>query len=386
MEDLINPLLQTLYARYGFLNPAQLGIFSQAEPQTAQASTQYQDAYTLDRLVGTSRAILRDTHYDQDLPALESALGNIFGEYKDAVISAGVHLAQVARTFQDYGQGRQVNFAGADIRSSSTLNTISSTTYVLETGAALLNAKQLVQQSAYTHIVSDLYQCFSQQFLTRSEQEIHQSNKVLIHSDDYEVSAAKVLEQAGNRTIYADELKISVGAETPFYQQSKGLSISSSKAEFDFDDLTFKTEKTSQASSQHDLYADRLSVSGNQAVFYGNTASLGSGGVLRLSGSLVMINSNRVAAPGRPPVEVMERHKPTKYVEIPAYTKTPLLRTQSASGIQVGDQEVLSPPQGTAGAYSGISAAGRITPTPVTNPVYNQETDTPDTSISRPSL
>jgi hypothetical protein len=448
MEDLINPLATALYEQYGFLNPAQLVLFSQTETQTAQASTQYQDAFTLDRLVGTTRAILRDAHYDKDIPILESILGNVFDDYKDVLISAGIHLGQVARTFQDYGQGRQVNLAGADIRSSSTLNTISSTTYVLETGAALLNAKQLLQQSAYTHVISDLYQLFSQCSFYRAEFETHQSNKFLIHANDYEVSAATVTEQAGNRILYADDLLITVGSKKGFNLNkdfalltdlkalidrfggrqnipeeeitayikaqaadfisgadierlfktleevpniletlAKGkLTIAASKAGFDFDNWTVSAKNVSQSANQYTVHADRLNLSGGATTLYGSSANVGAAGLLRISGSPVMINGARVAAPGIIPLEVIERHKPSKFSEVPIYEKTSLLQTQSAGGIQMGSQEVVSPPQGTAGAYAGISPAGRISTSPITAPVYNRDENLPDESITRPTL
>jgi hypothetical protein len=386
MEDLINPLATALYEHYGFLNPAQLGLFSQTETQTAQASTQYQDAFTLDRLVGTTRAILRDAHYDKDIPILESILGNVFDDYKDILISAGIHLGQVARTFQDYGQGRQVNLAGADIRSSSTLNTISSTTYVLETGAALLNAKQLLQQSAYTHVISDLYQLFSQCSFYRSEFETHQSNKFLIHANNYEVSAATVTEQAGKRILYADDLLITVGAEKGFNQDGGKLTITALRAGFEFENWTVNAENVLQRANQYTIHADRLTLSGSTTTVYGSSANVGAAGLLRISGSPVMINGARVAAPGRIPIEVIERHKPSKFSEVPIYEKTSLLQTQSAGGIQMGSQEVVSPPQGTAGAYAGISPAGRISTSPITAPVYNRDENLPDQSITRPTL
>jgi len=348
MENSLNPANKSDYSKYGFVNPFHIGIqASRAQRQTATAAIQYQDAHTLDRLVGTTKGILRESHFDLDLPPLEKSLSLDLGEYKIVLTKAGIHLAQAARTFQDYGHGKHVNMSAADIRASASLCAFSTTNYTLETAVGLINSKQLVIQSAYSHQISDLHQQITQQTFLRSNLSFIQSKKLAVHAESYTVGAKETTVQIGKGSIYYDKLTLNVGTGN-YAQENGNLNVKAANLILDTEQLTLKSSQYNQTSEQYSLYGTNLNISGTSANISGATLNLG-GNTVRIGGGIVFIGG-AVPRASRPIEQLVEELDVGTFESIPTYKTESLIRSQEASGVELGGVKVISPPQGTAGA------------------------------------
>lgn len=383
IEDTLNPAAATGYSAYHFLDPFQVGLqASRAQAATAQSSVQYQDAHTLDRLVGTARGILREVHYDLDLPALAETVMSSVEDYTELLVEAGIHMAQAAKTFQDFGQGRQVNMAASDIRASAASYMVSSTNYTLETAVALLNTKQLIQQSAYSHVITDMHQVISRQSYQRSIGQVVQAEQVLTHALKYELATKEKQEQVGTFKLYADELTLTVGSDEPFATERGALQIYSDEVQLTSERTYLSTQTFNHKSSQYKAQAQDLHLLASSTYISATRMNV-QGNTVRIGGGRVFIGG-AVPRASAPIERTVTPQTPKTFQELPVYPTSPLLNTQEAQGIQMGEAQVVSPPQGAAGVHS-TEAAQSTRRRPLNTSTY-PEVEEPDNSINRRTL
>jgi len=347
LEDKVS-FIDSNYANYGLVNPFQVGLLtSNLQTSTAQSSVQYQNTQSLDRLVGTIKGILRECHYDKDIQSLSKSVKADVSNYKELLTKSALHLTEACRTIQDYGFGRHINTAAADIRVSASIYGVSTTNYTLETGIALVTAKQHLLQSAYSHTITDLHQIITQQQYIRAEATYVQSKHLTQQSKSFELSAENKLEQLGTAEVYADRFTLEVGTKGYTAASSGGLSIKTAELKLDSEALYIKSATVDHTAQQYRLYAQDLNLGGASTKVSGTILNL-SGNTVRVGGGLVFLGGS-VARASRP-IERPAAEVSIKDFEFPPdYPKANLLSTQEAVGIDMGGVKVALPPQGTSG-------------------------------------